>query len=64
MATQKMNRTFKNCQIDLEEGTITEFKKDSVNVFRLMDELAKFTGDDKFVDISLSESSEITPIEE
>jgi len=64
MATRKLNISFKNAQIDLEEGTITEFKKDSVNVFRLMDELSQFVGDDKFVDISISETSEKNPIEE
>jgi len=64
MATKKLNISYKNAQIDLVEGTITEFKKDSVNVFRLMDELAQFVGDDKFVDITISETSEKTPIEE
>jgi hypothetical protein len=64
MATRKVNISFKNAQIDLEEGTITEFKKDDIKVYRLMDELAQFAGENKFVDISISETSEKEPVDE
>ena len=64
MATRKVNISFKNAQIDLEEGTITEYKKDDYKVYRLMDELAQFAGQDKYVDISISETSEKAPLEE
>jgi hypothetical protein len=64
MATKNLSVSFKNAQIDLEEGTITEFKKDSVLVYRLMDELAEFAGENKFVDITIKESSEKVPMEE
>lgn len=64
MATKKVNISFKNAQIDLEEGTITEFKKEEIKVYRLMDELQQFVGEDKFVDISISETSEKVPVEE
>lgn len=64
MATRKVNISFKNAQIDLEEGTITEFKKDDIKVYRLMDELSQFAGENKFVDISISETSEKEPVDE
>jgi hypothetical protein len=64
MATKKVNISFKNAKIDLEEGTITEFKKDEIKVYRLMDELAQFAGEDKFVDLSISETSDKAPVEE
>ena len=64
MATRKVNIAFKNAQIDLEEGTITEYKKDEIKVYRLLDELAQFAGEDKYIDMTISETSEKTPIEE
>ena len=64
MATRKVNISFKKAQIDLAEGTITEFTKDDIKVYRLMDELAQFEGENKFVDITISETSEKEPVEE
>ena len=64
MATRKVNIAFKNAQINLEEGTITEYKKEDIKVYRLLDELAQFAGEDKFIDITISETSEKTPVEE
>ena len=64
MATRRVNIAFKNAQIDLEEGTITEYKKDEIKVYRLLDELAQFAGEDKYIDMTISETSEKTPIEE
>jgi hypothetical protein len=64
MAVRNTNVQFRNAQIDLEEGTITEFKKDEIKVYRLMDELAEFVGENRFVDVTIKETAEKEPIEE
>jgi hypothetical protein len=63
MAKKLLSTSFKNCQLDLENGTITEFLKEETRTYRLMDELGKFTGEGRFLDITLKESTEV-PFEE
>jgi predicted RNA-binding protein len=64
LAKKNLSVTFKNAQIDLEEGTITEFLKEEVKTYRLLDELRKFAGQDKRVDITIKETSDLEPTEE
>lgn len=63
MAKKSLNVTFKNAQLDLENGTITEFLKEETRTYRLIDELSKFVGENRFVDITLKESTDL-PFEE
>lgn len=63
MAKQNNAISFSKAEINLEEGTITEYGKDSIKVYRLMDELAKFAGEGKTVDLTIKESSELEPAE-
>jgi hypothetical protein len=63
MAKQTLNYTFKNSVISLEDNTITEIGKDEIKVYVLSDVLKKFEGENKTVDISIKESSELEPSE-
>lgn len=66
MAKDTLNRKFTNAILDLENMTLTEMpKKNDKNgvekEFDLMTELARFTGDDKRIDITITEASEHLP---
>jgi hypothetical protein len=63
MAKQTLNYTFKNAVISLEENTITEYGKDDIKVYVLSDVLKKFEGEDKTVDLTIKESSDLEPSE-
>lgn len=63
MAKQTLNYTFKNAVISLEENTITEYGKEDIKVYVLSDVLKKFEGENKTVDISIKESSDLEPSE-
>lgn len=67
MAKNTLNRKYSNVIIDLDELTWTEMpKKEGVeeNTFKFLDELARFAGQDKRVDITINEVSEHLPSEE
>jgi hypothetical protein len=64
MAKKNLSVSFKNAVLDLEEGTISEFGKEEVKTYRLFDILRQFTGQDKFIDITIKESSDIPSEEE
>ena len=61
MAKQNLTYTFKSCQISLEDNEITEFGKEETKTYVLSDILRKFEGEDKRVDISIKETSELEP---
>lgn len=64
MAKNTLNRKYTNVVLDLEAMTLTEMPKkdsDEEKEFDLMTELARFTGDDKRVDITIVEVSEHLP---
>lgn len=63
MAKQTLNYTFKNAVISLEENTITEYAKEDIKVYVLSEVLRKFEGENKTVDISIKESSDLEPSE-
>lgn len=63
MAKQTLNYAFKNAVISLEENTITEYGKEDIKVYVLSDVLKKFEGENKTVDLSIKESSDIEPSE-
>lgn len=63
MAKQTLNYSFKNAVISLEENTITEYGKEDIKVYVLSDVLKKFEGENKTVDISIKESSDLEPSE-
>lgn len=63
MAKQTLNYSFKNAVISLEENTITEYSKEDIKVYVLSDVLKKFEGENKTVDISIKESSDLEPSE-
>jgi hypothetical protein len=64
MAKDTLNRKYSNVIIDLENLTLTEMPKKQdgeEREFDLMTELARFSGDDKRVDITIVEVSEHLP---
>lgn len=63
MAKQTLNYAFKNAVISLEENTISEYGKEDIKVYVLSDVLKKFEGENKTVDLSIKESSDIEPSE-
>jgi hypothetical protein len=63
MAKVSSTLNFKNSQISLSENTITEFGKDDVKVYVLSDVLRQFEGENKFLDITFKEASELEPSE-
>lgn len=63
MAKQTLNYAFKNAVISLEDNTITEYGKEDIKVYTLSDVLSKFDGENKTVDLTIKESSEIEPDE-
>ncbi|WP_079709848.1 YonK family protein [Paraliobacillus ryukyuensis] len=64
MADYNHTISFKKSQLDLEEGTITEFKRDSTLTYRLLDELKKFEGEGRLIDLTIKEVTELEPSEE
>lgn len=63
MAKVSSTTQFKNCQISLEENTITEFTKEDIKTYVLSDVLKQFEGENKFLDITFKEASELEPTE-
>jgi hypothetical protein len=63
MAKLNSSLSFKNSQISLADNTITEFGKDEVKVYVLSDVLRQFEGENKFLDITFKEASELEPSE-
>ena len=63
MAKQTLNYSFKNAVISLEENTITEYGKEDIKVYVLSDVLKKFEGENKTVDLTIKESSDLEPSE-
>jgi hypothetical protein len=63
MAKQTLNYSFKNAVISLEENTITEYGKEDIKVYVLSEVLKKFEGENKTVDLTIKESSDLEPSE-
>jgi superfamily I DNA and/or RNA helicase len=63
MAKINSTLTFKNAQISLEENTITEYTKEDIKTYVLSDILKQFEGENKFLDITFKEASELEPTE-
>lgn len=63
MAKINNTLTFKNAQISLEENSITEYGKDDIKVYVLSNILRQFEGEEKFLDITFKEASELAPSE-
>lgn len=64
MAKQTLNYAFKDCQISLADNLISEFKKgELVGTYVLSDILKKFEGEDKLVNFTINEASELEPVE-
>jgi hypothetical protein len=59
MAKQTLNYVFKNATISLEDNEIVEHGKEDVKVYVLSDVLKKFEGEDKKVNITIKETSEL-----
>ncbi|MEM4994998.1 YonK family protein [Priestia sp. SB1] len=59
MAKQTLNYTFKNAQISLENNEIVEHGKEDIKTYVLSDILKKFEGENKTVDITIKETSEL-----
>ncbi len=63
MAQNNHTVSFKKAYLSLENGTITEVSKEGEHTYRLLDELRKFEGEDRLVDITIKEVNEIPPSE-
>jgi hypothetical protein len=63
MAKQTLNYSFKNAVISLEDNTITEYGKEDIKVYVLSEVLKKFEGENKTVDLTIKESSDLEPSE-
>jgi hypothetical protein len=59
MAKQTLNYAFKNATISLEDNEIVKHGKEDVKVYVLSDVLKKFEGENKKVDITIKETSEL-----
>lgn len=59
MAKSTTNIAFKNCQISLAENAIYEFQKEEVVTYVLSDVLRKFEGDNRMVNLTIQETSEL-----
>jgi|HigsolmetaAR203D_1030402.scaffolds.fasta_scaffold17510_2 predicted RNA-binding protein len=63
MAVRNHSVSFKNAEINLEEGTITEFAKEDIKVYRLLDELRKFEGEGRRINLTIKEVFDLEPAE-
>jgi len=63
MADYNHGISFKNAEIDLSDGTITEFKKEETKTYRLLDELRKFEGSQRLVNLTIKEVTELDSVE-
>lgn len=61
MAKQTTNYAFKNCQISLADNAIYEFQKEEVVTYVLSDVLRQFEGDNRMVNLTIQETSELEP---
>ncbi|SNZ09964.1 hypothetical protein SAMN05421503_1440 [Terribacillus aidingensis] len=58
MAKQNITQTFKKAKIDLEAGTLTEYD-DEIKVYQLEEILDAFEGENRMIDITIKEASEL-----
>jgi predicted RNA-binding protein len=63
MAVRNHSVSFKNAEINLEEGTIIEFAKEDIKVYRLLDELRKFEGEGRRINLTIKEVFDLEPAE-
>jgi predicted RNA-binding protein len=63
MAVRNHSVSFKNAEINLEEGTITEFAKEDIKVYRLLDEIRKFEGEGRRINLTIKEVFDLEPAE-
>ncbi|PGZ96960.1 hypothetical protein COE51_16460 [Bacillus pseudomycoides] len=63
MAKLNHTLTFKNAEISLEENTITEYLKDDIQTHVLSEVLKRFEGENKKLDITFKETSDLEPSE-
>ena len=63
MAEQTLNYAFKDCQISWEENLIREYKKgELVGTYVLSETFKQFEGEDKLVNFTINEASELEPL--
>ena len=62
MAKSCRSEKFSKCTIDREDGTITEYLKDTTNVYKIDDLLTRWNGIEN-VSISISTDDEIPSVE-
>lgn len=60
MANKVSGEYFKNCEIDVKDMTITEFKRDGTRTYRLLDVLKRWSGLPE-VNLSIERVVEIPP---
>lgn len=65
MATRQNNISLKNCQTYEEDGKIyvEEFTRDSTQIFVLNELLEAFSGENRFIDITIREKFDIEGID-
>lgn len=63
MANKVSGEYFKNCEIDVEDMTITEFKRDGTRTYSLLDVLKRWSGLPE-VNLSIERVVEIPPEDE
>lgn len=60
MAKISKSLSFKNCVIDINDGTITEYTKDGENVYNLKNILSEWNGVDG-ISFNLKQDDELEP---
>lgn len=60
MAKISKSLSFKNCVIDINDGTITEYTKDGENVYNLKNILSEWNGIDG-ISFNLKQDDELEP---
>ncbi len=63
MAQNNHTVNFKKAYLDLEQGLIVEVTKEGEQPYRLLDELRKFEGEDRLIDLTIKEVNELPPSE-
>lgn len=65
MAVKQHNLSLKNCQTYEEDGVIyvEEFTKDGSQTFILNELLKSFSGEDRFIDITIKEKFDVEGID-
>ena len=63
MVKQTLNDAFKDCKITWEENLIREYKKgELVGTYVLSETFKQFEGEDKLVNFTINEASELEPL--